>query len=132
MIPPEENGGQGTSRSADTRRQNLVVIARTDACAVEGFEAAIERAGRYIEAGADVTFVEAPESLEDLKAVPRRLKAPQLVNMVLGGKTPIIDEKAAAEMGFESLVRFTPTPPCKEPCMACSRRCRRLKENGQS
>ena len=62
-------------------------------------------AGRYIEAGADVTFVEAPESLEDLKAVPRRLKAPQLVNMVLGGKTPIVDEKAAAEMGF-SLVLY--------------------------
>src|SRR6202043_2065438 len=89
----------------DTGRQDLVVIARTDACAVEGFEAAIERAGRYIEAGADVTFVEAPESLEDLKAVPHRLKAPQLVNMVLGGKTPIIDEKAAAEMGF-SLVLY--------------------------
>ena len=71
----------------------------------EGFEAAIERAGRYIESGADVTFVEAPESLDDLKAVPRRLKAPQLVNMVLGGKTPIIDEKAAAEMGF-SLVLY--------------------------
>ena len=55
--------------------------------------------------GADVTFVEAPESLDDLKAVPRRLKAPQLVNMVLGGKTPIIDAKAAAEMGF-SLVLY--------------------------
>ncbi|HEY2051378.1 MAG TPA: isocitrate lyase/phosphoenolpyruvate mutase family protein, partial [Caulobacteraceae bacterium] len=91
----------GKVRAAvDTRRQDLVVIARTDACAVEGFEAAIERAGRYIEAGADVTFVEAPESLEDLKALPHRLKAPQLVNMVLGGKTPIIEAKAAAEMGF--------------------------------
>ncbi len=67
--------------------------------------AAIERASSYIEAGADVTFLEAPESLENLEAVPRRLKAPQLVNMVLGGKTPIIDEKAAAEMGF-SLVLY--------------------------
>jgi 2-methylisocitrate lyase-like PEP mutase family enzyme len=91
--------------AVDTRRQDMVVIARTDACAVEGFEAAIERAGRYIEAGADVTFVEAPENLDDLKAVPRRLKAPQLVNMVLGGKTPIVDAKAAADMGF-SLVLY--------------------------
>src|SRR6201988_1382231 len=65
----------------------------------------MERASRYIEAGADVTFVEAPERLEDLKAVPRRLKAPQLVNMVLGGKAPIVDDKAAAEMGF-SLVLY--------------------------
>jgi len=104
LISAEEMVGK-VRAAVDTRRQDLVVIARTDACAVEGFEAAIERAGRYIEAGADVTFVEAPESLEDLKAVPRRLKAPQLVNMVLGGKTPIIDEKAAAEMGF-SLVLY--------------------------
>ena len=81
------------------------MIARTDACAVEGFEAAIERAHRYIEAGADVTFVEAPESIDHLKAVPRRLKVPQLVNMVLGGKTPILDQRAAADMGF-SLVLY--------------------------
>ena len=63
-------------------------------------EAAVERASRFIEVGADVTFVEAPETLDDLKAVPHRLKAPQMLNMVLGGKTPIIDRAAAAEMGF--------------------------------
>jgi 2-methylisocitrate lyase-like PEP mutase family enzyme len=104
LIPLEEMVAK-VRAAADTRRQDMVVIARTDACAVEGFESAIERAGRYIEAGADVTFVEAPESLDDLKAVPRRLKAPQLVNMVLGGKTPIIDAKTAADMGF-SLVLY--------------------------
>src|SRR5271155_3092350 len=99
LIPLEEMVGK-VRAAVDTRRQDLVVIARTDACAVEGFEAAIERASRYIEAGADVTFVEAPESLEDLKAVPHRLKAPQMLNMVLGGKTPIVGAAAAAEMGF--------------------------------
>jgi 2-methylisocitrate lyase-like PEP mutase family enzyme len=104
LVSPEEMVAK-VQAAVDTRRQDMVVIARTDACAVEGFEAAIERAGRYIEAGADVTFVEAPETLEDLKAVPHRLKAPQLVNMVLGGKTPIIDAKAAADMGF-SLVLY--------------------------
>jgi 2-methylisocitrate lyase-like PEP mutase family enzyme len=104
LISVEEMVGK-VRAAVDTRRQDLVVIARTDACAVEGFEAAIERASRYIEAGADVTFVEAPESLEDLKAVPRLLKAPQLLNMVLGGKTPIVDAKTAAEMGF-SLVLY--------------------------
>jgi 2-methylisocitrate lyase-like PEP mutase family enzyme len=104
LISPDEMVTK-LRAAADTRRQDLVIIARTDACAVEGFEAAIERAGRYLEAGADVTFVEAPETLENLKAIPRRLKAPQLVNMVLGGKTPIIDAKAAAEMGF-SLVLY--------------------------
>src|SRR5262245_41268399 len=104
LIPLEEMVSK-VRAAAETRRQDLVIIARTDACAVEGFEAAIERAGRYIEAGADVTFVEAPEGLEDLRAIPRRLTAPQLVNMVLGGKTPIIDDETAAEMGF-SLVLY--------------------------
>src|ERR1700759_4290186 len=104
LIPLEEMVAK-VRDAVDTRRQDMVVIARTDACAVESFEGAIERSGRYIEAGADVTFVEAPENLEDLKAVPRRLKAPQLVNMVLGGKTPIIDATAAAAMGF-SLVLY--------------------------
>src|SRR6202035_4467151 len=66
---------------------------------------AIDRASRYIDAGADMTFVEAPENLADLKQVPKRLSAPQLLNMVLGGKTPIVDEAAAAEMGF-SLVLY--------------------------
>lgn len=104
LIPAAEMVGK-VKAAVDSRRQDLVVIARTDACAVEGFEAAVERAARYIEAGADVTFVEAPETLEDLQAVPRRLNAPQLLNMVLGGKTPIVDETAAAETGF-SLVLY--------------------------
>jgi len=91
--------------AVDSRRNGLVVIARTDACAVEGFEAAIDRASRYIEAGADMTFVEAPENLADLKQVPKRLSAPQMLNMVLGGKTPIVDAAAAADMGF-SLVLY--------------------------
>jgi 2-methylisocitrate lyase-like PEP mutase family enzyme len=99
LISAEEMVGK-VRAAAEARRQDMVIIARTDACAVEGFEAAIDRAGRYIEAGADLTFVEAPETLEDLRAIPRRLAAPQLLNMVLGGKTPIVDAAAAAEMGF--------------------------------
>jgi 2-methylisocitrate lyase-like PEP mutase family enzyme len=100
LIPLAEMLGK-VKAAVDSRRQNMVIIARTDACAVEGFEAAIERAGRFAEAGADVTFVEAPETLEDLKAVPQRLnKVPQVINLVLGGKTPIIGRAEAAEMGF--------------------------------
>jgi 2-methylisocitrate lyase-like PEP mutase family enzyme len=99
LIPADEMVGK-VRAAVDARREGMVVIARTDACAVEGFEAAIERAQRYIEAGADMTFVEAPETLEDLKAVPKRLNAPQLLNMVLGGKTPLIDAAEAGAMGF--------------------------------
>jgi 2-methylisocitrate lyase-like PEP mutase family enzyme len=99
LIPAEEMVSK-ISAAVDSRRDGLVIIARTDACAVEGFEAAIDRASRYIEAGADVTFVEAVESIADLREVPKRLAVPQLLNMVLGGQTPIVDHKAAADMGF--------------------------------
>jgi 2-methylisocitrate lyase-like PEP mutase family enzyme len=104
LVAPEEMVNK-LRAAVDARRGGLVIIARTDACEVEGFEAAIDRAGRYIEAGADATFVEAPETVADLKAVPRRLAVPQLLNMVLGGKTPIVNEDAAAAMGF-SLVLY--------------------------
>jgi 2-methylisocitrate lyase-like PEP mutase family enzyme len=99
LVPPAEMVNK-IRAAVDSRRDGLLIIARTDACAVEGFEAAIDRANRYIEAGADMTFVEAPESVADLREVPKRLAVPQLLNMVLGGKTPIVDGKAAAEMGF--------------------------------
>jgi 2-methylisocitrate lyase-like PEP mutase family enzyme len=104
LIPAEEMVNK-VRAAADARRDGLVIVARTDACAVEGFEAAIDRAGRYIEAGADVTFVEAPETVADLRQVPGRLAAPQVLNMVLGGRTPIVDEATATEMGF-SLVLY--------------------------
>jgi 2-methylisocitrate lyase-like PEP mutase family enzyme len=104
LIAAEEMVGK-VRAAVDARRHGLVVIARTDACAVEGFSAAIDRASRYIEAGADMTFVEAPETLDDLRAVPRLLAAPQMLNMVLGGKTPIVDQAQAGAMGF-SLVLY--------------------------
>ena len=81
--------------SADT-----LIIARTDGIAVEGFEAAIERARRYIEAGADVTFVEAPENLDQLHQIPRLLSVPQVANIVIGGKTPVMSQQQLAEAGF--------------------------------
>jgi 2-methylisocitrate lyase-like PEP mutase family enzyme len=104
LIPAAEMVNK-VRAAVDSRRDGLLIIARTDACAVEGFEAAIDRARRYIEAGADMTFVEAPETIADLKQVPRRLDAPQVLNMVLGGKTPIVEQAAAAEIGF-SLVLY--------------------------
>jgi 2-methylisocitrate lyase-like PEP mutase family enzyme len=87
--------------AVDARRDpDLQIIARTDARAVEGFEAAIERAAAFIEAGADVTFVEAPESLREIDEIPQRLAAPQLINMVVGGKTPILDLAALRAKKF--------------------------------
>ena len=122
LIPADEMVGK-VRAAVDARREGMVVIARTDACAVEGFEAAIERAQRYIEAGADMTFVEAPETLNDLKAVPKRLNAPQMLNMVLGGKPPVIGAADAAASA--SHWRFTPMRRCRERSSACRRRSKR-------
>ncbi|WP_418320882.1 isocitrate lyase/PEP mutase family protein [Piscinibacter sakaiensis] len=80
--------------------ENFLIIARTDACAVEGFEAAIDRARLFIEAGADMTFVEAPTSIDELRQIPQALSVPQLVNVVIGGKTPTLDAAEYARMGF--------------------------------
>jgi 2-methylisocitrate lyase-like PEP mutase family enzyme len=80
---------QKVRAAVDARHDaDLQIVARTDAYATLGLDAALERAERYIEAGADVTFVEAPKQREEIAAITQRLNAPQLVNMVIGGKTP--------------------------------------------
>jgi 2-methylisocitrate lyase-like PEP mutase family enzyme len=79
---------------------DFLIIARTDARAVVGIDAAIERAAAFVEAGADVTFVEAPESVEEMRAIPQRLKVPQLANLVVGGKTPVLPQAELKAMGF--------------------------------
>ncbi len=92
--------------AADARHsQDFLLIARTDARAVESLDAAIERAGRYVEAGADVTFVEAPINAQELAEIPRRLSVPQVANMVVGGKTPLASQQDLKAMGF-SLVLY--------------------------
>jgi 2-methylisocitrate lyase-like PEP mutase family enzyme len=87
--------------SADT-----LIVARTDAAAVDGFPAALDRAERYLEAGADVLFVEAPRSVEDMKAASARFKgrAPLLANMVEGGKTPILPAAELEALGFSIVI----------------------------
>ena len=100
VVPAEEMAGK-IKAAVDARvSEDLLIIARTDALAVEEFESAIERAQRYIDAGADVTFVEAPESAELMRNIPQRLSAPQVVNVVVGGKTPVLGQKELAAMGF--------------------------------
>jgi 2-methylisocitrate lyase-like PEP mutase family enzyme len=99
----------GKIRAATDARvsSETLVIARTDAVAVEGFEEAVERAGRYAEAGADVLFVEAPRNEAQLLAVSQRLgrRLPLMANMVEGGQTPILGKDRLQALGF-SLVIF--------------------------
>lgn len=79
---------------------DLLIMARTDAAATQGFEAAVERAHKFAEAGADILFVEAVTRAEEVRALPQRLAKPQLMNMVIGGKTPIFNAEQLGELGF--------------------------------
>lgn len=89
----------------DARRDpNFVLFARTDARAVAGLDAAIERACRYGELGADVCFVEAPRSREELAQIAREVPYPQLANMLLGGVTPLLGADELQRLGFKIVV----------------------------
>ncbi len=88
---------------------NTMIIARTDARAIDGIDAAIDRAEAFIEAGADMTFVEAPRSEDEMRMITSRLAVPQVANMVVGGKTPLTPQSRLAELGF-SLVLYANTP----------------------
>ena len=89
--------------SLDTRKnENTLIVARTDARAVEGLDAALDRAAAYRDAGADILFIEAPQSLEEMKNITATFgdKLPLLANMVEGGKTPISSVKELEDIGY--------------------------------
>jgi 2-methylisocitrate lyase-like PEP mutase family enzyme len=98
----------GKLRAAlDARRSSgTLVLARTDAVAVEGLDAALERAERYLECGADALFIEALRSPEQMRAACGRFAAriPLLANMVEGGKTPVLDVAALGRLGFRIVI----------------------------
>jgi 2-methylisocitrate lyase-like PEP mutase family enzyme len=100
IVPLEEMLAK-IKAAVDTRRDgDLQIVARTDARAILGLTAAIDRAGAMIEAGADVTFVEAPTSAEELARIARSLSVPQVANIVFGGLTPELGQPKLAELGF--------------------------------
>ena len=117
VISTEEMLGK-IKAAVDARRDaGTLIMARTDAAAVHGFDAAVERAQRFEEAGADILFVEAVTSTQQIRSLPQRLHRPQLINMVLGGKTPIA---SADELGAWALALCCmPTQPCKAPSPGC-------------
>ena len=100
VVPLEEMLAK-IKAAVDSRRDgDLQIVARTDARAILGLQAAIDRAGAMIEAGADVTFVEAPVSAEELAQIARALAVPQVANIVFGGLTPELGQQQFAELGF--------------------------------
>ena len=105
LIPAAEMAGKIKAALDARRSRETLVIARTDAIAVEGFERAIARAALYRDAGADVLFVEAPKTRAELKRIPPALGGvPLLANMVEGGKTPPLSAAELESMGFALVI----------------------------
>jgi 2-methylisocitrate lyase-like PEP mutase family enzyme len=109
VIPVEEAVSKVKAATDAREDANMMIIARTDARAIDGIDAAIDRAEAFIEAGADMTFVEAPRSEDEMRMITSRLAVPQVANMVVGGKTPLTPQSRLAELGF-SLVLYANTP----------------------
>jgi 2-methylisocitrate lyase-like PEP mutase family enzyme len=83
---------------------DVLIVARTDAIATDGFAAAIDRAHAYREAGADIGFVEAPKSLDEIADIPRLLAWPQIINIVLGGRTPELPNERLKQLGYAAVL----------------------------
>jgi len=128
MISVEEMV-QKIKAATDARTdENFLIIARTDARAVEGLDRAIERANEYVRAGADVIFVEAPQSVEEMKEINKRIDALTMANMVEGGKTPLLPVSELEDMGYD-LVIF-PNSITRIISKAATKLMRELKEKG--
>jgi 2-methylisocitrate lyase-like PEP mutase family enzyme len=117
--------------AVDTRRDaDMVIIARSDARAIEGLSAAIERVNAYLEAGADVGFVEAPQSAEELAAIPKALRKPALANIFEGGKTPPLPARELEAMGFR--IGIYPSQTHRAAIAAAKRVLAVLKRDGDT
>ena len=117
--------------AVDTRRDgDMVIIARSDARAIEGIEAAIERVNAYLEAGADVGFVEAPQTVEELRIVGREVRGPALVNVFEGGKTPMLGAKELEDMGFR--LGIYPSQTHRAAIRAAQRALAAMKRDGDT
>ena len=84
--------------------QNTLIIARTDAIAVNGFDDAIARSKQYVKAGADMIFVEAPETIQQIEQIAEQVPGPKLINMFHSGKTPLVSTEELQAMGYQLII----------------------------
>jgi 2-methylisocitrate lyase-like PEP mutase family enzyme len=103
LVPAAEMAGKVKAAVDARKSEDFLIIARTDAIAVDGYEAALDRAELYLEAGADVLFVEAPRDRAEMDGIVARFgsRIPLLANMVEGGKTPLHDAAELQEIGYK-------------------------------
>jgi 2-methylisocitrate lyase-like PEP mutase family enzyme len=129
LVSIEEFTAKIRAAVATRRNPDFVVIARTDSRSVAGFDEAIRRANAALAAGADLAFVESPESVEEVRAVPQRVNGPCLLNVVWGGKTPQVDMPDAQAMGYR--VAILPGVLLKTIYGACDAALSALKETNR-
>ena len=100
VIPGGEFAGKIRAAAEARRDPDLLIIARTDAISAVGIDEALRRGEAATKAGADVLFIEAPESVDEIARIPQLLPQPLVINLVLGGATPILDRSALAAMNY--------------------------------
>jgi len=122
VVPTDEMVRKIKAATRARSGPNFLIFARTDARQMNGLADAIDRVNRCCDAGADVAFIEAPQSIAELEEIPRRVKHPLFVNMLSGGVTPILPVKDLEQLGYKIVV-------CPiESLMVCARAMRELCE----
>jgi 2-methylisocitrate lyase-like PEP mutase family enzyme len=120
VIPGEEMVLKIRAAAAARRNPDFLIFVRTDAVEPHGFEEAVTRVNRCAEVGADVAFIEAPQTVEQLREIPRRVRLPAFVNMLSGGVTPILPANELEGLGYKLVV-------CPvETLMVCAKAVREL------
>jgi 2-methylisocitrate lyase-like PEP mutase family enzyme len=130
VVPVAEMVGKLKAVRDALRDPDFVVIARTDAIAVEGFDAAIARCQAYLDAGADVSFLDAPTSEAQIADIARRLPGYKLINMFHGGKTPLLPVARLQELGFHIVI--IPSDLQRAAIKAMQRTLTAIKRDGSS
>ncbi|MGO9374867.1 MAG: oxaloacetate decarboxylase [Syntrophobacteraceae bacterium] len=128
LVPVEEMITKLRAAVHARKSPDFIIIARTDARAVTGLQDAIARANAYAEVGADVIFLEAPESVDEMKVIAASIDRPLLANMVESGKTPFIDSNALLEIGYKIIIY--PVSSLYTVTKAVARTLQKLKNEG--
>lgn len=130
IIPLDDYLAKIRAAAAARQSKDFMIIARTDSRAVKGFEEAVTRGNAALAAGADMVFLEAPQTLEEIEQVPKLIKGPCLLNVVQGGKSPNIDMQSAERFGYA--LAIVPGLLVRTVLEACDEALMNLRDTGRN
>ncbi len=130
LIPADEMVIKIEAAVTSRKNPDFLIIARTDAIATDGIDAAIERARAYAAAGADMLFVEAPETREQIELIAEKIPQPKLINMFYGGKTPLVKKADLESMGYNLVI--IPSDLQRAAIKAMQKTLKAIADNGDS